>query len=643
MDTQKQWDGISEVALYLFGTGANCRAYEILGAHPYKKDGKSGFRFSVWAPHADAVYVAGSFNNWDAGQYPMEKIGTTGVFYTFVEGVQPGELYKFVITDSSGQAHYKADPYAFASGLRPGTASVTCADSSFVWHDAKWETKKKKQRPYDRPMLIYEVHIGSWRRGENGELLSYREVADQLVPYVKEMGFTHIELMPIAEYPFDASWGYQVTGYYSPTSRYGSPDDFRYFVDLCHKNGIAVILDWVAAHFPRDAHGLRRFDGTPLYEYADPRLGEHSQWGTLVFDYAKSEVISFLISNAYFWLREYHIDGLRVDAVSSMLYRDYGRSDGEWLPNKYGGKENLEAVAFLRSLNTTIFADYPNALMIAEESTAWPKITRPVDEDGLGFNYKWNMGWMNDTLRYMELDPYFRKYNHSILTFLLMYAFSENYILPLSHDEVVHGKRSLIDKMFGSYEEKFAQLRLYYAYMYAHPGKKLLFMGGEFGQFIEWREDEQLDWMLLDYDSHRTLLEYVKHLNHFYLQEKSLWQIEDSWDGFRWINASDEDNSVISFLRYGRSRSAMLVVVCNFTPVARDSYRIGVPSGGMYRIVLSSSDRRFGGSGTCGVPMRARKKACDGFKFSLEIDLPPLTTLYLKREKRAKAKDEAKK
>lgn len=639
----KQYDGITDFALYLFGEGTNHQAYEMLGAHPHCKDGVAGYRFAVWAPNAASVSVTGAFNDWDTVLNPMEQIGSTGVWYAFVPGVAEGCMYKYAITDRAGNLHYKADPYAFYAELRPGTASVTADLSKYKWHDKKWQKKKEKQAPYDRPMLIYEVHPGSWKRGKDGAFLTYRQLAEQLVPYVKDMGYTHIELMPIAEHPFDGSWGYQTTGYYAATSRYGTCEDFMYFVDYCHQNDISVILDWVPAHFPRDAYGLRQFDGTPLYEYADPRIGEHKEWGTLVFDYTKNQVVSFLISNAYFWFDQYHIDGLRVDAVSSMLYRDYDRRDGEWVANEYGGKENLEAIRFLQELNKVIFAHFPNALMIAEESTAWPKITKPVQEGGLGFNYKWNMGWMNDTLRYMSMDPYFRKYNHNILTFLMFYAFSENYILPLSHDEVVHGKRSLIDKMYGSYEEKFAQLKQYYAYAIAHPGKKLLFMGGEFGQFVEWRPSEELDWMLLDYESHDNLHKFVRSLNHFYLENKALWQIEDSWDGFTWINANDEDNSVISFIRRGRAKGSEVIVVCNFTPVRRDSYVIGVPSGGEYVIALSSDDKRFGGASKTGTVVKARKKGFEEFKYSLELELAPLTTIYLKKKPRPKKKTDSKK
>lgn len=626
----KSWDGISDFQLYLFNEGTNYRAYEMLGAHFYEKDGKSGVRFAVWAPNAKAVYLTGSFNDWKPCELAMSKSGSTGVWYLFSDCVGEGDLYKYVIEDTKGNLHYKADPFAFYSELRPGTASVVKNIDGFKWSDGRWFEKKKKNPPYCKPMLIYEMHMGSWKHDEDGNLLNYRDIADKLVPYLKEMGYTHLELMPITEYPFDGSWGYQVTGYFSATSRYGEPKDLMYFIDKCHKNNISVILDWVPAHFPRDAHGLRQFDGTPLYEYAEPKIGEHKEWGTMVFDFSKSDVISFLISSAYFWLEKYHIDGLRVDAVSSMLYLDYNRGDGQWIANKYGGHENLEAIEFLRTLNKTIFSDFPEALMIAEESTAWPLITKPVHEGGLGFNYKWNMGWMNDTLRYMSMDPYFRKFNHNILTFLMCYAFSENYILPLSHDEVVHGKRSLIDKMYGTYEEKFAGLKMYYAYAYAHPGKKLLFMGSEFGQFVEWRPAEELDWMLLEYDSHKNLHEYVKCLNNLYKSEKALWEIEDSWDGFSWINEHDENNSVLSFVRYAKSKANHIVVINNFTPVERIKYKLGVPSGGAYEIILNSDDVLFGGKTKKRV-IKTSKGECDGFKNYIEIDLPPLSTLYLKK------------
>ncbi len=632
--------GISEYQLYLFNEGTNYRAFEMLGAHPYEESGRKGIRFAVWAPNAKTVRLTGSFNNWQTDDIFLSPMGSTGVWCVFVDFAKEGDLYKYVIEGSDGEFYFKADPYAFYSELRPGTASVIKNIDNYKWKDTSWLKKREKNAPYSKPMLIYEMHMGSWRRGENGEYLNYREIADKLVPYLNEMGYTHLELMPVTEYPFDGSWGYQVTGYFSATSRYGEPEDLMYFIDKCHKGGISVILDWVPAHFPRDAHGLRMFDSTPLYEYADPRLGEHKDWGTMVFDYSKSEVVSFLLSSAYFWMEKYHIDGLRVDAVSSMLYLDYSRQDGQWVKNRHGGNENLEAIEFLKNLNKTIFSAFPGALMIAEESTAWPNITKPIHEGGLGFNYKWNMGWMNDTLRYVSMDPYFRKFNHNILTFLMCYAFSENYILPLSHDEVVHGKRSLIDKMYGTYEEKFSSLKMYYAYAYAHPGKKLLFMGSEFGQFVEWRPSEELDWMLLEYESHNNLFKYVKELNNFYKNEKPFWEIEDSWDGFKWINEHDGSNSVLSFVRYAKSKANCTVVVSNFTPVERIKYRLGVPSGGEWEIVLNSDDIKFGGGSVISCT-KAKKDLCDGFKNYIELDLPGLTTLYLKKKKKIRNRKES--
>ena len=630
-----------ELDQYLFGQATHYDIYKKLGAHPVTQNGISGTYFAVWAPNAEDVSVVGEFNDWDPERHPMKKTGPIGVWETFVAGAEVGDLYKFCIRAMDGRLLYKADPYANWSEMRPGNASRIADITGFKWGDAAWLKKRKETDPRRAALSIYEVHPGSWKKHPASEadpdgFYSYRELAHELADYVKRMGYTHVELMGIAEHPFDGSWGYQVTGYFAPTSRYGEPEDLMYFIDKCHANNIYVILDWVPAHFPRDAHGLRRFDGTPLYEYADPKIGEHKEWGTMVFDYKKSEVVSFLISSAYFWLEKYHIDGLRVDAVSSMLYRDYGRNDGEWTPNEYGGKENLEAIDFLRKLNCTVFKDFPETLMIAEESTSWPLITKPVFDGGLGFNYKWNMGWMNDTLRYMSLDPFFRKFNHNILTFLMCYAFSENYILPLSHDEVVHGKRSLIDKMFGSYEEKFASLKMYYAYTYAHPGKKLLFMGSEFGQFIEWRPAEELDWMLLEYDSHRNLKEYVKNLNHLYTKEKSLWEIENSWDGFKWINEHDENNSVLSFVRFAKNIKNHIVVVCNFTPVQRISYKLGVPSAGEYSVILNSSSDT--GTDDTHLKVKAKKGSCDGFEHYIEIDLPPLSTLYLKKMAAKRAK-----
>lgn len=630
--------GMCEQQLSMFFDGSDYQAHSMFGAHRYAAEGKEGFRFSVWAPNAKKVSIVGEFNDWMPEHDIMQKIGDTGVWYAFLPNVQDGMLYKYAIVTSEGETVYKADPYAFFAELRPGTASVIKDICGYKWKDTKWENQKKKSYIYDKPMLIYEVNLGSWRMGEDGQPLTYKELANQLVPYVKEMGYTHVELMPIAEHPFDGSWGYQITGYFAATSRFGEPQDLMYLVDAFHQSGIGVILDWVPAHFPRDAHGLRLFDGTPLYEYADPRMGEHKEWGTMVFDYACGPAVSFLISNAYFWLDKYHIDGLRVDAVSSILYRNYNRNDGEWIANRYGGKENLEAAEFFKKLNTVIFRDFPGALMIAEESTAWPYITKPVHEGGLGFNFKWNMGWMNDTLKYMSMDPWFRKYNHKLLTFLMVYAFSENYILPLSHDEVVHGKRSLLDKMYGSYEDKFAQLRMYYAYSMAHPGKKLLFMGGEFGQFIEWRDDAGLDWLLLEYDAHKKMQEYVCELNGFYKQQKAFWQVEDSWDGFEWINADDEENSVISFIRKGRAKGEYVVVLCNFTPVLRKKYIVGVPSKGEYEVVFNTDDKKFGGGAKKINVSKTTKKQYNGFENCIDIDLAPFSTIYIRKKSSAKKK-----
>jgi 1,4-alpha-glucan branching enzyme len=484
-------------------------------------------------------------------------------------------------------------------------------------------------------MNIYELHAGSWKVHEDGSCYNYRELADELVPYVKEMGYTHVELMPLTEYPFDGSWGYQVTGFFAATSRYGSPDDLKYMINKFHENNIAVIMDWVPAHFPRDAHGLAKFDGGVTYEYADPRIGEHKEWGTLVFDYSKTEVISFLTSSAYFWAKEYHFDGLRVDAVSSMLYRDYGRRDGEWIANIYGGKENIEAIDFLRALNKIMFSEFPNILMIAEESTAWGLVTAPAHEGGLGFNYKWNMGWMNDTLRYMAMDPYFRKSNHNLLTFLMCYAYSENYILPLSHDEVVHGKASLINKMYGEYEDKFSSLKALFGYYMSIPGKKLMFMGGEFAQFIEWRYYEGLDWKILNFDAHKKFKQYVRDLNHFYIENKSFWQIEKDWSGFEWINENDAENSVISYIRKGKGRDDAVICILNFTPVERDKYIIGVPSNGEYEVVLNSDANKYGGNTRLAKrTYKAAKTAADGRKYSIAVKLPPLSAIYLKKKKK---------
>lgn len=620
---------LNQELMYLYNTGQNFECYHMLGAHKHTAlDGKQGFLFSVWAPNARSVSVVCDSNGWDRDKGIMLPHSEFGIWERFIEGVQAGENYKFSIETPSGKIVLKADPVAFYSEVRPATASVT-AELGYNWNDKKWMRHRSATAPYDQPINIYELHFGSWKTREDGSYLTYTEMADALIPYLTEMGYTHVELLPLAEYPFDGSWGYQISGYYSVNSRYGTPVQFKEFVDRCHQAGIGVLMDWVPAHFPKDEFALAKFDGTCLYEHPDSRRGEHFEWGTLVFDWTKSEIFSFLISNAVFWLGEYHLDGLRVDAVSSMLYLDYNRQNGEWLPNKYGGKENLEAIEFLQQLNRVVFERFPNVLMIAEESTSWGGVTKPVHEGGLGFNYKWNMGWMNDILRYMSMDPYFRKFNHSSLTFSMMYSYSENFILALSHDEVVHGKKSLIDKMYGTYEEKFAGLRLLYAYMYAHPGKKLLFMGDEFAQFIEWRFYEQLDWVLLDYETHRGMMEFCKQLNHFYKEHKAFHANDMDWNGFEWINADDADRSILSFIRSGgRER---IVVAANFTPVEYKDYVIGVPSAGEYEVVFSTDDKAFGGQGGGKLKYRAVKKSFGAFPYSLKLDIPPLAAIYLKK------------
>ena len=620
---------LDSFSVYLYNEGKNYNCYDCLGAHKSDLFGVSGYSFAVWAPNAAAVSVVGDFNNWDPAAAPMFPQEDTGIWHAFVKDVPEGVNYKYCIRSRTGELLYKADPVGFRCQLRPETASITYDLEGFDWTDGKWMEKRVTTPPYDRPMLIYEMHAGSWKQHEDGSFYNFRELADELAPYLNDMGYTHVELMPISEYPFDGSWGYQVTGYFAVTARYGEPKDFMYFVNRLHEAGIAVILDWVPAHFPRDAHGLRLFDGTPVYEYADPRLGEHKEWGTLVFDYGKTQVVSFLISSAMFWLDKYHVDGLRVDAVSSMLYLDYSRT--EWVRNKYGKNENLEAIEFLKTLNKAVFMRFPNTLMIAEESTAWPLVTKPAHEGGLGFNYKWNMGWMNDMLRYMSMDPFFRRGNHSILTFSMMYAFSENYILPFSHDEVVHGKASIIGKMSGLEGQKFDSLRTLMMYKMAHPGKKLDFMGSELAQVIEWRYYEGLEWNLLELPIHAKYHEFIKRLNHFYLKHKAFYEIENSWDGFQWINANDADRSVISFIRRGRNKGDEFIVICNFTPVEYKKYRVGVPQRGDYRECFSSDAAEFGGGGRSVGTVRSYKKPIDGMDYSIDVDLPPMSAVYLKR------------
>lgn len=618
-------------AMYLFNNGKNYFSYRMLGAHKAEMNGISGYLFAVWAPCAKSVSVVCDRNGWDRSRGVMNFHKQHGIWEVFLENMCEGEPYKYSIEDKNGNVFLKIDPFAFRSEIRPKNASLT-ADLSYEWHDKKWLEKRKSTPPYDKAINIYELHFASWKRRSDGRFYTYAEMADELIPYVKNLKYTHIELMPMCEYPFDGSWGYQVTGYYAANSRFGKPSDFKYFIDMCHKNGIAVIIDWVPAHFPRDGYALGRFDGTPLFEHPDPRLGEHRGWGTYVFDWNRAEVLSFLISNAVFWFDEFHADGLRVDAVSSMLYLDYNRADGEWLPNIYGGNENLAAVEFLRELNTAVFERFPNVLMIAEESTAWEGVTKPVHDGGLGFNFKWNMGWMNDILRYMSMDPYFRGSNHNMLTFSMMYAYSENYILPLSHDEVVHGKRSLVDKMYGGYRRKFASLRLLYAYMYAHPGKKLLFMGGEFAQFSEWRFAEGLDTDILRFELHAKMLDYVGELNGFYRSHRSMFENDSDWDGFEWINSSDSVNNVISFIRKSRSGRDKTIVIANFAAKKHEKYRLGVKKTGYYKTVFNTDEKRFGGEGEDSpLLFKAEKIPSDGCAYSIELNLPELSAMYIKK------------
>ncbi len=614
--------------LWQFHEGTDTHCYQWLGCH-YAGDG--GYVFRVWAPQAKSVSLIGEFNNWDPAAQPME-LGDGGIWECSLQPVATFAAYKYHIVGADGHAVDKTDPFAAHIETRPGTASKVFEIGGYGWQDGDWFRRKAQTSVYDRPINIYEVHAGSWRRYADGNPFSYVKLADELIPYVLEMGYTHIELLPLMEYPFDGSWGYQVCGYFAPTSRYGTPEDFMAFVDACHCAGIGVILDWVPAHFPKDSAGLYRFDGTPCFAYADPRKGEHKEWGTCVFDYGKPEVRSFLISNAMYWIEEFHVDGLRVDAVASMLYLDYNRRAGEWIPNENGGHENLEAVAFLRQLNEAIFAAHPDTMMIAEESTAWPLVSRPTADGGLGFNYKWNMGWMNDMLRYTSMDPLYRKGNQNLLTFSMMYAFSENFILPISHDEVVHGKCSLINKMPGTYEEKFAGLRVFLGYMMAHPGKKLLFMGTEFGQFKEWDYQGGLDWLLLDYESHRMMRHYTATLNRLYLDTPALWENDFSWEGFQWIANDDNAQSVIAFRRVDRAGHE-IVVVCNFTPVLREGYRIGLPQYGDWVEAFNSDLAEFGGSNTVNKVIRTEVKPFHGLEQSAELTLPPLSVLMLRCKK----------
>lgn len=622
---------ISEMDRYLFGQGTHYEIYEKLGAHPMTLDGKRGVYFAVWAPHAASVSLVGDFNNWEPESHPMTLLETSGIYEIFVPGLKEGNLYKFAIVTQTGKLLFKADPYARSAEFRPGTASAIASDTPYKWSDSAWLQKRRTTNPREAAMSIYEVHLGSWRkkdREEKNGFYTYREAAVELAEYVKDMGYTHVELMGIAEHPFDGSWGYQVTGYYAPTSRYGTPEDFQYFVNYLHKKGIGVILDWVPAHFPRDAHGLADFDGQALYEYADPRKGEHPDWGTKVFDYGKHEVSNFLIANALYWVDKFHVDGLRVDAVASMLYLDYGRKDGEWIANQYGGNQNLEAIEFFRHLNSIMASRGQGAMVIAEESTAWPLVTHDPKDGGLGFTFKWNMGWMHDFLEYMKLDPYFRKFNHNKMTFGLTYFNSENFILVLSHDEVVHLKCSMINKMPGYFPDKFANLKAGYTYMMGHPGKKLLFMGQDFGQLHEWDEKVSLDWYLTEEELHSDLQHYVRDLLHIYQKYPALYESDDDWDGFQWINANDGDRSIFSFVRYAKNKRKSLLFVCNFTPMERPEYRVGVPKRGNYTLLLDNGHGAYAPS-ECPV-FRAVKKECDGQPFSISLPLSAYGTAILR-------------
>ena len=618
-----------QLPVYLFHNGTNYKAYKFFGNHKINKD---KFAFRVWAPNATAVSVVGDFNSWDKDANKC-KLVAPGIWEATVKGVNIYDCYKYAVTSPTGVVHLKADPYAVHQETRPGTGSKVYELHNYSWGDEAWQKKKENQNILAQPINIYEVHFGSWKRHDDGNFLTYREMAEQLVPYVKDMGYTHIEMLPIMEYPYDGSWGYQVTGYFAATSRYGLPEDLMYFVDCCHKAGIGVILDWVPAHFPKDAFGLYEFDGTCCYEYSDMKKGEHKEWGTRVFDYAKNEVKSFLISSAEYWIDEFHFDGIRVDAVASMLYLDYCRKDGEWTPNKNGGRENLEAVEFFKQLNSTILSNHPGSMMIAEESTAWPMITMPPDQGGLGFNFKWNMGWMNDMLRYTSMDPLFRKGNHNCITFSFFYAFSENFILPISHDEVVHGKASLLNKMPGEYDMKFDGMRLFLAYMMAHPGKKLLFMGSEFGQFIEWNYKQGLDWLLLDYDKHRQLQGFTRELNNFYNEHSELWEIDYSWEGFQWISSEDNCNSVIAFRRIN-SKGEEIIAVFNWTPNNFSSYKIGVPEKGTYKVLLDTSLAKYGGDKSRkDNAYKTKAQPIHGYEQNIDLKLHGLSALFLQKVK----------
>ncbi len=625
---QKVW----ELPCYLFHQGRNFRAYEFLGAHPYNRNGEKGICFRVWAPRAKKVSLVGDFNDWQPQATPMKQIQGQGIWEVCIADLPQYALYKYAVETDKGDILFKADPFAFYSETQGGTASKYYhPDEPYAWKDDSYLQWRRSRNPYASPMNIYEVHLGSWKQKKDGTAFTYREYADMLIPYAKSMGYTHLELLPVMEYPFDGSWGYQICGYYSVTARYGTPEDFRYFIDCAHQSGLGIILDWVPAHFPKDAHGLINFDGYPLYEDANPLRQEHRSWGTRVFDYGRPEVVSFLVSNAMFWLDQYHVDGLRVDAVAAMLYLDYDRKDGEWAPNQYGGKENLEAIHFLKTLNKEVLTAYPDALMIAEESTAWAMVTQPPENGGLGFNFKWDMGWMNDTLSYMQTDPYFRQYAHEKLTFPMMYAFSENYILPISHDEVVHGKRSLLDKMPGEYAQKFANDRAFAVYMMTRPGKKLMFMGAEFGQFKEWAYREGLDFLLLDFEMHRKLKDFYQELNLIYLKKPQLWENDQNWEGFQWVEANDRENNCCVYRRMDLQGNELLVAI-NFSPIKRENYRISLTGPEEYTCIINSDEERFGGTGVNAgtlLPQKQNKETYD-----VEVTLPPMGAIIWEKKKK---------
>ena len=626
---EKEWKAyeIGELDQYLFGQGNHYEIYKKLGAHMVDDEGQEGVYFAVWAPNAKSVSVVGEFNDWDRTRNPMTRAEYIGIYTCFVPGVKEGMMYKFCIETITGEYHMKADPYANYAELRPGTASRITNIENLKWTDSSWMTARENWNHKKEPMSVYEVHMGSWKRHPGTEdegFYTYREFAKEITKYMKDMGYTHVEIMGIAEHPFDGSWGYQVTGYYAPTSRYGTPEDFAWMINYLHRNGIGVIMDWVPAHFPKDEHGLAEFDGTATYEYADPRKGEHPDWGTKIFDLGKNEVRNFLIANALFWVEHFHIDGLRVDAVASMLYLDYGKKDGEWVPNQYGGNENLEAVDFFKHLNTVVLGRNPGALMIAEESTAWPKVTGDVEDGGLGFSLKWNMGWMHDFTEYMKLDPYFRKDNHHMMTFAMSYAYSEDYILVLSHDEVVHLKCSMINKMPGIGFDKYANLKAGYAFMMGHAGKKLLFMGQDFAQLREWSEERELDWYLLEEPEHQAIQSWMRDLLHMYKKKQALYELDQSWEGFEWVNADDAYRSIYSFIRHSKDGKHNLLFVINFTPMAREDYRVGVPRKKQYKLILNSDDVKYGGNGEKRQNIyHAVKKECDGRPYSFGYKLPP--------------------